>query len=1052
MNKNKGFTLTELLGTIVILSLLIAVAIPVYFNITKSVKNNEYTSVKNRIESLALRYVEENNLENVSYISVNRLISNGYLSADKYVEEEGSELAYVINPIDNKENLACRIIEIIQENYEYKAKLTNENDCSFTSQEQSDDKLSIRAYELDGNKIGKMIGFKKPNELEWTNKDVLIVVDSTYNDDTEINYSYNGNINPISNENKMGVINENDILDTSKSNIIVVKAEIILQSVVNINAKTEGKLNTTKIKVKIDKEVPITNNEVYDGWTSEEKKAIIYISDGNGSGGKGVYITEEADISQIRQDEYYEAQDGVVVIENPRFNGEYYVWAVDNATNKSVTPSKLTIKNVAITKPEGGLKVESTKSGYNASQIAITLSGVEESVGIKEVCYLINDSDINNCNWKALTNDVYQEITTIPGAVDGKGTEYKIYGFVKDNLDRVVQAKPDGKEYFTYKLYTECESDSDEHRYYVDGTNCSMPCNNATLNRIAYDKHTNVLCSNFNKNDGGSACNKEWCYYTVAYDKGTGNGGSMSNQQMICDKNKSYTDPNLCNNENQLNSNGFSKTGYSFQNWNGTYENRAKVKGLAKVYQTASLTANWTPNTFTVAYNGNYATGGSTASHNCTYDSACYLSGNGYGRTGYSFAGWKLNNSGGTLGAGANITNVVTSGTATYYAQWNPNTFTVAYNGNGATGGWTGSHNCTYDSACYLAGNGYSRTGYYFAGWKLNNSGGTLGAGANITNVAASGTVTYYAQWNINTYTITYNANGGSVSPGAAAVNHGGRLNLPTPSRSGYNFAGWYTDPNGGSKVDNNTTWTGNATIYAHWSAANYTITYNPNGGNGSMSSQSVSAGSSVQLSYCLYYMNGYNFKGWSTSPGGSATISDGANYTPSGNVTLYAVWGKEKGILVYMDTYYYSGSGAYFKYNGTTYNLKNTYGYLVLNNVGSERTNEGTFYYLNPNDTLEFYIGTYTMPGWSGATNTFRVRKCDNSGYAIASSCHGGPGDNGWISTATGRKVKITIPSNYDGSKGYIGVRTLADSSANIANLVTMANGAKDFDIQISN
>lgn len=68
------------------------------------------------------------------------------------------------------------------------------------------------------------------------------------------------------------------------------------------------------------------------------------------------------------------------------------------------------------------------------------------------------------------------------------------------------------------------------------------------------------------------------------------------------------------------------------------------------------------------------------------------------------------------------------------------------------------------------------------------------------------------------TYTLTYNANGGSVSPTSKTLNDGATYgNLPTPTRSGYTFNGWYTSKDGGSKVSSSTTIKSNTTIYAHW-------------------------------------------------------------------------------------------------------------------------------------------------------------------------------------------------------------------------------------------
>ncbi|GHU71517.1 hypothetical protein FACS189413_13320 [Bacteroidia bacterium] len=127
-------------------------------------------------------------------------------------------------------------------------------------------------------------------------------------------------------------------------------------------------------------------------------------------------------------------------------------------------------------------------------------------------------------------------------------------------------------------------------------------------------------------------------------------------------------------------------------------------------------------NTYTVAYNGNGTTGGSTASSSHTYDEAKNLTTNGFTRTGYSFAGWATNPSGPVVYSNQqSVRNLTTTngGTVTLYAKWTPITYTVSYNGNGNNGGSTASSTHTYDAAKNLTTNGFTRTGYSFAGWAL---------------------------------------------------------------------------------------------------------------------------------------------------------------------------------------------------------------------------------------------------------------------------------------------------------------------------------------------
>ena len=200
------------------------------------------------------------------------------------------------------------------------------------------------------------------------------------------------------------------------------------------------------------------------------------------------------------------------------------------------------------------------------------------------------------------------------------------------------------------------------------------------------------------------------------------------------------------------------RTGYTFKGWYTSLSGGTKFEATEKVAGNKTVYARWEGNKFTVEYNGNGNTSGSVDSHECTYDGTCTLKANGFAKTGYTFVGWKKANTGDTIAAGGSIKNAATSGTVTYYAQWTANKFTVAYNGNGSTSGSVDSHECTYDGTCTLKANGFTKTGYTFAGWKKANSGNNIAAGTSIKNAATSGTVTYYAQWTANALTFTGNS------------------------------------------------------------------------------------------------------------------------------------------------------------------------------------------------------------------------------------------------------------------------------------------------------
>lgn len=111
-----------------------------------------------------------------------------------------------------------------------------------------------------------------------------------------------------------------------------------------------------------------------------------------------------------------------------------------------------------------------------------------------------------------------------------------------------------------------------------------------------------------------------------------------------------------------------------------------------------------------------------------------------------------------------------------------------------------------------------SRAGYKFKGWYTSASGGVKVSSS--TRAEAAGQLTLYAAWSPRSYKVTFNANGGSVSPQSSTLKYGETYMLPTPVRDGYVFLGWYTDKSGGTLAPQ--TWVMNTasklTLYAQWS------------------------------------------------------------------------------------------------------------------------------------------------------------------------------------------------------------------------------------------
>lgn len=151
------------------------------------------------------------------------------------------------------------------------------------------------------------------------------------------------------------------------------------------------------------------------------------------------------------------------------------------------------------------------------------------------------------------------------------------------------------------------------------------------------------------------------------------------------------------------------------------------------------------------------------------------------------------------------------------------------------------------------------------------------------------------------TYPVTFNPNGGRVSTKSKNVTIGNTYGtLPTPTRTGYSFDGWYTKEIGGTKVTETTTVGTNppATLYAHWIAKKYLVTLNANGGkintaSGQVSTKSYTAtyGSKYNFLPRPIRTGGYNFDGWYTDQTNGTKVDSDTTVTTAKDHILYAHW-----------------------------------------------------------------------------------------------------------------------------------------------------------------
>lgn len=340
------------------------------------------------------------------------------------------------------------------------------------------------------------------------------------------------------------------------------------------------------------------------------------------------------------------------------------------------------------------------------------------------------------------------------------------------------------------------------------------------------------------------------------------------------------------------------RVGYTFLGWatDDTADNADYAAG-GSYTKNADLTlyAVWEINTFTVSYNANGGVG-TPAEQTKVYDVALTLSTQKPTRTGYTFRGWSTDSSAdsATYVAGGSYT---ANASATLYAVWEINTFTVSFDANGGTGA-PSNQTKTYGVTLTLSSTKPTRTGYTFKGWATDDSADSIdyAAGAAYTKNAD---LSLYAVWEIKTYTVTFDANGGSGAPAAQTKTYGVDLSLSSgkPTRTGYTFQGWATsDSASEATYSSGGSYRANADLklYAVWKINVYTVSYSANGGAGAPSAQTKTHGTSLTIPETRPTKSGYDFRGWaSSSTASEAQYAPGDTYAADSSVTLYAVWTK---------------------------------------------------------------------------------------------------------------------------------------------------------------
>ncbi|MFC4305212.1 InlB B-repeat-containing protein [Cohnella boryungensis] len=317
------------------------------------------------------------------------------------------------------------------------------------------------------------------------------------------------------------------------------------------------------------------------------------------------------------------------------------------------------------------------------------------------------------------------------------------------------------------------------------------------------------------------------------------------------------------------------KNGYVFDGW---YSDSGLTNGYdftTLVTDNITLYAKWL-RSYTVSFNSNdgSAVAGQTVSegYKATAPEAPTLEG-------YVFSGW-YSDSG--LTNAYDFTTTVVTANITLYAKWTvkqKNRYTVSFNSNGGT---EVAEKTVEEGAVATVPTAPTREGYTFAGWYSDS--GLLSSYGFTAAVMES--ITLYAKWTMNSYTVSFNGNGGSAVDAVTVEYRGTAVEPVAPTRAGYTFGGWYSDIGLANKYNFSTLVTANLTLYAKWTAVN-TVSFISNDGS-AVADQTVEFGGRV-MEPAAPTRTGYTFDGWYNDS--SLTEAYGFTTAVTTNLTLYAKW-----------------------------------------------------------------------------------------------------------------------------------------------------------------
>ena len=784
-NKN-GFTLVELLITIAIITVILGIASITAINLINNSKEKSIAIAKNNILNAARMYTEEyaneiywqeniseTEKEKFSCVSINELINKNFLKKDT-LEKLPSDHKYIViwksknnsilsEEFDNIDYGKCQYIET--NNFEIPK---CEENIYYNKTEQilikNPDTYGITLINYTATNIGlHQVTAKLRNGYKWSDGTTQ---DKTFNCEIlapQYKIKYNANGGTGTMEDSIHTYNEEKNLTSNSFTNDGHKFK-------NWNTKEDG-TGTTYEDEQTILNLTMTNGEeiiLYAQWESN-KVFINYNTNGGTLNGTGWSQDTNGLIFRNNEILSLEIEHGKTIRNKGLYdyNNDEYL----NITNIG----KHGIKNAewkCLSGCTGNLtEFSQTINTYTSSDFCDTTNGdctivlgVNWEPNIVTINYNTNGGTLNGTNWSQ-NNGIISKNEEILTLTIKHG----------DNI------RADGLHNYNNKEYLNITK-TGRHAIKNAEWECNSGCTDSSK---TFDQTVNTYTSSDFCNTTNGNCTVElgvnWEYdnYTVTFDP---NGGTVSPTTKEVTYNSTYGELPTPTYE-----------GHKFNGWYTSKTGGTKITSTTKVTITANQTlyAHWTPYKVTIKYNvnGGSITPTDTTTGNWTQDENGLIYKNGNLLTLEIEHGETIRNDGLQNYNHSKYLNITKTGRhAKNDAEWECN--------SGCTGTFDQTVN-TYTS------NNFCNT---------DNGNCEVELGVN---------------WEYNKYTITFNPNGGTVSPTTKEVTYNSKYEtLPTPTYTGHTFNGWYTSKTGGTKITSTTkvTITANQTLYAHWTANTTTI------------------------------------------------------------------------------------------------------------------------------------------------------------------------------------------------------------------------------------